>query len=110
MSDPIDREHLAGFSGGDKALEAELIVFFADNAVIYIEDLAAAADAAAWRAVSHKLKGAARSIGALDLGMEAERAEKVCDTILAAGSESTRQQQLDALTTELERVRNASAD
>lgn len=109
MSDPIDREHLAGYSGGDEALEAELVVFFAENAARYIEELAAAGDAQAWRAVSHKLKGAARSIGALDFGMEAERAEKASDNLLAAGSEIPRQQQLDALTAELARIRNAYA-
>lgn len=110
MADPIDREHLAGYSGGDEALEAELVTFFAENAVLYIEELAAAGDAQAWRAAAHKLKGAARSIGALELGMEAEKAERACDDMLAAGSEEAKRQQLNALTSELERVRGAYGD
>lgn len=110
MSDPIDREHLVGYSGGDQALEAELVAFFAENAVLYIEELAVAVDAGAWRAAAHKLKGAARSIGALDLGMEAERAEKACENLLASGSDLARQQQLQALEAELERVRTAYDD
>lgn len=107
MSEPIDRRHLAGYSGGDVALEAELVAYFADNAILYIDELAVAGDAAAWRAAAHKLKGAARSIGALPLGAEAEKAEKACDELLASGSEDKKQQQLDALTAQLERVRNA---
>ena len=109
MGDPIDREHLAGYSGGDEALEAELVAFFAENAVLYIEELAVSLDAEAWHAAAHKLKGAARTIGALDLGMEAEKAEKSCDDLLAPGSELAKQQQLDALAAELERVRSAYA-
>lgn len=110
MSDPIDREHLAGYSGGDEALEAELVAFFAENALLYIEELAVSGDAEAWHAAAHKLKGAARTIGALDLGMVAEKAEKACDDLLGPGSESARQRQLDELKAELERVRSAYAD
>lgn len=106
MAEPVDREHLAGYTGGDKALEAELVAFFAENAVLYIKDLAAAPDAEAWRAAAHKLKGAARSIGAFLLGNEAEKAEKASATLLTAGSEMEKQQQLSALKAELERVRS----
>lgn len=110
MTDPIDREHLAGYSGGDAALEAELVEFFAENAVLYIEELAAAGDAQAWRMAAHKLKGAARSIGALDLGNEAEKAERAFETLQASGSETEKQRQLDALMAQLERVRSAFDD
>jgi HPt (histidine-containing phosphotransfer) domain-containing protein len=110
MGEPIDREHLAGYSGGDATLEAELVAFFADHAVLYIAELAAAGDALAWRTAAHKLKGASRSIGALELGSEAEKAERACEDLLAAGSEVEKQQQLDALTVQLERVRSVFAD
>lgn len=107
MAEPIDREHLAGYSGGDAALEAELVAFFADNALLYIEELAVAGDAPAWRAAAHKLKGAARSIGALALGSEAEKAERAGEALLAAGAEAEKRRQLEALTAQLERVRGA---
>lgn len=108
--DAIDRAHLAGYSGGDEALEAELVAFFAENAVLYIEELAVACDGEAWRMAAHKLKGAARSIGALELGQEAENAEKACGTLLASGGEAEKKQQLDALTAQLDRVRRFFGD
>lgn len=71
----IDREFLAGFTGGDSELEAELVGFFVENATLYMTELAGATPGEAWRRVSHKLKGAARSVGAVavsDLALTSE--------------------------------------
>ncbi|WCL53081.1 Hpt domain-containing protein [Gimibacter soli] len=70
----LDRAHLAGFTGGDEDLEAEILGIFAANAPNYLETLKTAA-VADWKAHAHKLKGAARGIGAWRLAVEAERAE-----------------------------------
>lgn len=71
----IDREFLAGFTGGDDELEAELIGFFVENATLYMTELENAEPGEPWRMVSHKLKGAARSVGAVvvsDLALVSE--------------------------------------
>lgn len=70
----LDDNHLATFTGGDPSFEAQILDIFLDNAPLY---LAALKDTATsdWKATAHKLKGAARSIGAWRLAREAERAE-----------------------------------
>ncbi|WP_417461883.1 Hpt domain-containing protein [Kordiimonas sp.] len=70
----LDPEHLRGFSGGDTDFEAQILGVFAEKAPDYLVDLAGA-DASSWRSYAHKLKGAARSIGAWRLARQAERAE-----------------------------------
>lgn len=70
----LDPGHLRGFTGGDTDFEAQILGVFAEKAPGYLEDLALA-DAESWRSCAHKLKGAARSIGAWRLAREAERAE-----------------------------------
>ena len=81
MSDPggaapvLDREHLALYSGGDPALEAELFVLLGAQ----IADCTARMDQARtdddWRAAAHTLKGAARGVGAKALGEACAAAE-----------------------------------
>jgi len=70
----LDRAHLSGFTGGDEDLEEEILGIFAINAPGYLAMLQAA-PVTEWKAHAHKLKGAARSIGAWRLAVEAERAE-----------------------------------
>lgn len=70
----LDDEHLSTFTGGDPGFEAQILDIFLDNAPGY---LAALRDTGVgeWKSTAHKLKGAARSIGAWRLAREAERAE-----------------------------------
>ncbi len=70
----LDDSHLLEFTGGDSALQAHVLGIFLDHAPTYLEVLCRR-DNENWRADAHKLKGAARSIGAWRLAVEAERAE-----------------------------------
>lgn len=70
----LDEDHLNGYTGGDTYLARDVLVIFADNAPIYLEDLISC-NSDSWRATAHKLKGAARGIGAWRLARAAERAE-----------------------------------
>lgn len=73
---PIDRQHLAKFTMGDRALELEVLQLFAQQAVETVSSLRSAADAKAWHIAAHTLKGSARYIGAFPLADAAEEAEK----------------------------------
>lgn len=70
----LDEDHLHGYTGGDTYLANDVLVIFADNAPSYLQDLKACT-CDNWRSAAHKLKGAARGIGAWRLARAAERAE-----------------------------------
>jgi HPt (histidine-containing phosphotransfer) domain-containing protein len=72
----LDRAHLAGFTGGDPSFEAQVLAIFLENAPSYLDALYQS-DGENWKTTAHKLKGAARSIGAWRLARAAERAEKM---------------------------------
>ncbi len=72
----LDREFLRGFTAGDPDLERHLINVFIDHAPSYLENLQLA-DGENWQAAAHKLKGAARSVGAFQLAEAAEKAETI---------------------------------
>jgi HPt (histidine-containing phosphotransfer) domain-containing protein len=72
---PIDFEHLARQTMGDKALELEVLQMFARQAR---ESMKALADAegAARAALAHRLKGSARAVGADAVAAAAEALEE----------------------------------
>ncbi len=70
----LDEGHLSTFTGGDPDFENQILNIFLDNAPSYLTALKDVDDGS-WKATAHKLKGAARSIGAWRLAREAERAE-----------------------------------
>jgi len=72
----LDHEHLSGFTGGDLDFECEVLDIFLNNAPGYLETLCDE-ESEGWRVTAHKLKGAARSIGAWRLARSAERAERL---------------------------------
>jgi HPt (histidine-containing phosphotransfer) domain-containing protein len=72
---PIDLTHLGLYTGGDAALERELLELFLGNATGYLALLAAAADDQAWRRAAHSLKGSALGVGAPKVAMLATAAE-----------------------------------
>ena len=86
MSDaPIDLTHLARYTGGDKALNAEILRLFdgqVSEMVGQLRAILAARDAKRWREVTHTIKGAARGVGAFAMGDAAAAAEPV-DLVLA---------------------------
>ncbi|MEI9930584.1 MAG: Hpt domain-containing protein [Rhizomicrobium sp.] len=67
----VDLTHLARYTGGDVALNAEILRLFDSQAtelVDRLQTILAARDAKSWKEVTHTLKGAARGIGAFGLG------------------------------------------
>lgn len=73
----IDRDHLARFTMGDRALEHEVLELFRGHSEVQIAQLKSAiGDATAWHAATHGIKGSARGVGAWELGDAAEQAER----------------------------------
>ncbi|HEY0106636.1 MAG TPA: Hpt domain-containing protein [Rhizomicrobium sp.] len=74
----IDLEHLARYTGGDRAINAEVMRLFdgqANELVARLQAILDARDAKSWKEVTHTLKGAARGIGAFAMGDAAARCE-----------------------------------
>ncbi len=71
----LDRDHLAQYTGGDAALEAELFGLLTSQIDNCIGKMRDAADASAWQTAAHTLKGAARGVGAMALGEACAAAE-----------------------------------
>ena len=88
----VDLTHLARYTGGDVALNAEILRLFdsqASELVVRLQSILDARDARSWKEVSHTLKGAARGIGAFGLGDAAAAAEPIdpsADSITAAAA------------------------
>lgn len=71
----VDMDHLHRYTLGDTDLEQELFEAFLPSAGRYIEQLSGTLNDGDWSRTAHALKGAARGIGAFDLGELAARAE-----------------------------------
>jgi HPt (histidine-containing phosphotransfer) domain-containing protein len=77
---PIDLEHLARYTGGEKDLNGEILRLFdsqVTSMVAELNGLLASRDAARWREVAHTIKGAARGVGAFGMGEAAAKAEPI---------------------------------
>ena len=81
MSDsPIDLAHLARYTGGDKALNAEILKLFdgqVTEMVGQLRGVLAARDTKRWKEITHTIKGAARGVGAFAMGDAAAAAEPI---------------------------------
>ena len=76
----VDLEYLARYTGGDRAINAEVMRLFdsqANELVARLQTILDARDAKSWKEVTHTLKGAARGIGAFAMGDAAARCEPV---------------------------------
>jgi HPt (histidine-containing phosphotransfer) domain-containing protein len=76
----VDLDHLARYTGGDKAINAEVMRLFdsqASELVARLNTILDARDAKSWKEVAHTLKGAARGIGAFEMGEAAARCEQI---------------------------------
>src|SRR5271154_5771239 len=76
----IDLDHLARYTGGDKAINAEVMRLFdaqATELVARLQSILDARDAKSWKEVTHTLKGAARGIGAFSMGEAAACCEPI---------------------------------
>ena len=70
----LDLAHLTEFTGDSIDIRNSAMAVFVDNAPKYY-DLLLAADESNWKERAHKLKGAARSLGAWRTAKQGERAE-----------------------------------
>ena len=89
QSRPVDMDHLARYTGGDAALNAEVLQLFAGQSaelVARLHSVLDARNAREWKEITHSLKGAARGIGAFafaDAAARAEPLEAVPDNLVA---------------------------
>jgi HPt (histidine-containing phosphotransfer) domain-containing protein len=76
---PVDLAHLDRYTGGDLALDREILSLFdtqCSQMLAKLEELAPEfSDAKSWHEIAHSLKGAARGIGAFALADAAAEAE-----------------------------------
>jgi HPt (histidine-containing phosphotransfer) domain-containing protein len=80
MTEPIDMSHLARYTGGERALNAEILRLFdgqIGEMVAQLRSVIAARDAKRWKEITHTIKGAARGVGAFSFGEAAAAAEPV---------------------------------
>ena len=80
MTRPVDMAHLARYTGGDSALNAEVLDLFdsqANDLVARLNTILDARDQKGWKEVTHTLKGAARGIGAFAFADAAAVAEPI---------------------------------
>jgi HPt (histidine-containing phosphotransfer) domain-containing protein len=75
QSSPLDREHLARQTFGNRELEREVLDLFRTQSPVYLARVKAARSDGEWREAVHTLKGSARAIGAWRIAEAAERAE-----------------------------------
>jgi HPt (histidine-containing phosphotransfer) domain-containing protein len=68
----FDRAHFENMTGGDRALQREVIDLFKGQALAWEAVLAPAQD---WRGPVHTMKGSARGIGLMALAQACEEAE-----------------------------------
>ena len=76
----IDLDHLARYTGGDAALNGEILRLFDSQASELVTRLRAILDqrdTKSWKEVTHTIKGAARGVGAFALAEAAALCERV---------------------------------
>ncbi len=75
VHESVNWEIFSRYTMGDHDLQKDVVHLFRTHSREYISDLKFAADAAAWKFAAHKLKGTARSLGAVNLDKMATHAE-----------------------------------
>lgn len=77
MTPPIlDRDHLGQYTAGDASLEAELFGLLSGQIQACLTRLDHSPSVDDWSEAMHTLKGAARGVGAMELGQACEIAEQ----------------------------------
>ena len=103
MSQPVDMDHLARYTGGEKSLNAEILRLFDSQVTDMVGQLnavIAVRDAKRWREITHTIKGAARGVGAFGMGEAAAAAEPI-----DPANEDRARTAVQALETEAQSVR-----
>ncbi len=75
--DVIDFEHLARYTGGDAALEAEIFALFREQLALWMRLLVPDADAESWQSATHSLKGSSKGVGAMAMADACAAAENI---------------------------------
>jgi HPt (histidine-containing phosphotransfer) domain-containing protein len=104
MKPAVDIAHLSRYTGGDEALNAEVLQLFDDQIsemVVRLRAILDAQDAKGWRDVTHTLKGAARGIGAFAFADAAAAAEPI-DPVRDRGNASLAIRTLSAASAEVQ--------
>lgn len=86
MDRPLDLEHLRKFTGGDGALERDILNSFLTTARDFLATMGDSREA--WRLATHSLKGSALGIGAAEIGGLARAAEGIDPADAAARAEA----------------------
>jgi HPt (histidine-containing phosphotransfer) domain-containing protein len=76
----VDLAHLARYTGGDEAINTEVLRLFdaqTSEIVGRLQTILDARDAKSWREATHALKGAARGVGAFAMADAAAFAEPI---------------------------------
>ena len=76
----VDLNHLARYTGGDAAVNAEVLRLFdaqATDLVARLHAILDARDAKSWKEITHTIKGAARGIGAFEMADAAAKCEPI---------------------------------
>ncbi|MEO1160185.1 MAG: Hpt domain-containing protein [Pseudomonadota bacterium] len=73
----VDLAHLDQYTLGDHSLQSELLQLFRVQLKDQTQELVSCPDEASWKSAVHTLKGAARSVGAGQVGDVAEAMEQV---------------------------------
>jgi HPt (histidine-containing phosphotransfer) domain-containing protein len=71
----LDQRHFSEMTGGDAALQREVVGLFRGRVEAWRAALSPEQDPALWRETAHTLKGSARAIGLWSLGEACDAAE-----------------------------------
>ena len=74
---PVDLDHLARYTGGDRAIDRDVLQLFVQQSSAMLAQLPDVRDRKTWYHITHALKGAARGIGAFALADVAAEAESL---------------------------------
>jgi hypothetical protein len=74
---PVDLAHLSRYTMGNTALESEVLELFRRQMRLYYNKLRVATDADSWREAASVMKASARGVGAWQILLTAESAEKL---------------------------------
>lgn len=98
-ADVLNLGHLAQYTGGDQALEKEILGMFLPSVRGYLDQMRQAAGVTEWQHAAHALKGVCRGVGAFALADAAERYEARFPAI-----DGERQTAIDDLSRQIEAV------
>lgn len=73
----LDLQHLDKYTAGDEVLRCELLSLFSEQLAQQITALRGGCQGDDWMIATHTLKGAARAIGAFQIGETAEALEQL---------------------------------